>query len=308
LVQTLCSAISSGSELLIYRGQFPADLAVDENIPALQRQFGYPLKYGYSAVGRVSALGEKVDRAWEGKLVFAFNPHESHFVADPHALQPLPEGIDAQDAVFLPNMETAVNFIMDGRPLIGEKVIVIGQGIVGLLTTALLAKFPLGGLVSLDFFPKRREASLQMGADDSLDPDDELMQARLRQSFPEGADLVYELSGSPAGLNQAIASCGFEGRIVIGSWYGQKKASLDLGSRFHRSRIRLVSSQVSTLASELSGRWNKSRRFEIAWEMLRLIQPKRLISHSVSFIQASQAYQLLDEHPEQALQVILSYS
>jgi 2-desacetyl-2-hydroxyethyl bacteriochlorophyllide A dehydrogenase len=304
MVKTILSAISPGTEGLVYRGQFPDDLALDESLSALAGEFSYPLKYGYSTVGRVSALGEGVDAAWYGRLVFAFHPHESCFLTPVDELMRVPEGLSAEEAVFLPNMETAVNFVMDGTPLLGEQVAVFGQGIIGLLTAALLASFPLDCLVTLDRYPLRRQASLGLGVHASLDPGAANCQDEIHSLLPNGADLVYELSGSPAALDQAIAAAGFAGRVVIGSWYGKKRPSLDLGGRFHRSRVRLVSSQVSTLSPELTGRWDKLRRFAVAWEMLRRVQPSRWITHRFPLEEAAQAYQLLDQHPEQAIQVV----
>jgi len=307
LVRTLLSAISPGTELLLYRGEFPADLTLDENIASLQGKSSYPLKYGYSCVGEVIAAGPGVDPAWAGRLVFAFQPHASHFVSKLGALIPIPPGISPEQAAFLPNMETAVNFVMDGRPLLGEHVTVFGQGIVGLLTTALLARHPLASLVSLDRYLPRRQASLQAGATDSFDPQAGDLHPRLAALQPGGADLVYELSGSPAALDQAIQVCGYAGRVVVGSWYGQKRLSLDLGGRFHRSRIRLFSSQVSSLAPEFSGRWDKARRFSVAWEMIRQVQPSRWITQRFPLEQAGQVYQLLDQQPGEALQVLFTY-
>ncbi len=307
LVQTLYSAISPGTELLVYRGQFPDDLTVDAAIPSLAGEFRYPLRYGYSAVGRVIAMGSQVKPEWQGQLVFAFQPHTSHFLAAPQELLALPADIQPDEAVFLPNMETAVNLVMDGAPLVGERVAVFGQGIVGLLTAALLAQFPLASLVTLDCYAMRRAASMQVGASASLvaDAPDALEQLRLLQ--PAGADLVYEVSGSPAALDQAIAAAAYSGRVVVGSWYGKKRTTLDLGGRFHRSRIRLISSQVSSLAPELTGRWTKERRFELAWEMIRRLKPSRLITHRLPVSQAPAGYHLLDEKPEEALQVVFEY-
>ncbi len=308
LVQTLISAISPGTELLIYRGEFPADLLVDESIPSLQNEFRYPLRYGYASAGRVIATGAEADPAWKGRLVFAFHPHTSHFVSKPAELIPVPEGVSPEEAVFLPNMETAVNFIMDGAPLLGEHVAVFGQGIVGLLTTALLALHPLGSLVTLDRYPRRRQASLNSGASASCDPQASDLLPNLSTLQPEGADLTYELSGSPAALDQAIQVTGYAGRVVVGSWYGQKRVNLDLGGRFHRSRIRLVSSQVSSLAPEFRGRWTKERRFAVAWKMLQQLQPRRWITHRFALEEAEQAYHLLDITPGEAIQVLFTYT
>jgi len=307
LVATLLSAISPGTETLLYRGQFPQDIPVDENIEALAAQFSYPLKYGYSVVGEVTALGEGVDATWMGRRVFAFHPHESHFVSQPADLMPVPDALSAEQAVFLPNMETAVNLVMDGAPRMGENVVVFGQGIVGLLTTMLLSQFPLGKLITLDQHLLRRQTSRQIGAHASLEPDASHPRTQILVHLPEGADLTYELSGSPAALNQAIQVTGFAGRLVIGSWYGAKQVSLDLGGYFHRSRIRLISSQVSSLAPELSGRWSKARRFNLVWQFLGRIEPTRFITQQIPFRQAHRAYGLIDQKPGENIQVLLTY-
>lgn len=309
LVKTLLTAVSSGTEMLVYRHQVPSNLSLDSTIAALSGNFDYPLKYGYSAVGRVIELGQGVDRSWQDKLVFAFHPHESHFIAAPEDLLPLPENVTPEDAVFLANMETAVNFLMDGQPIIGEQVVVFGQGIVGLLTTALLAQFPLGKLITVDQYPLRRRVSQEIGASCCLEPAGlpEKIYPLLHSGDTHGTDLVFELSGNPEAFNQAIAITGFNGRIVLGSWYGQKTVNLELGGRFHRSRIRLISSQVSTLSPGLTGRWSKARRLEVVWRMLAGIKPSRLISHRFAVAQAPAAYQFLDNKPGEALQVVFTY-
>jgi threonine dehydrogenase-like Zn-dependent dehydrogenase len=177
---------------------------------------------------------------------------------------------------------------------------VFGQGVVGLLTTALLARIPLGSLITVDPDPVRRATSREFGAEQSLAPSE-------LQDLAEHADLTYELTGDPQALDQAISVTGFEGRVVLGSWYGTKQATLNLGGRFHRSRIRLLSSQVSTIASPLSGRWDKRRRLEFALQMVRAVEPTRLVTHRVPIERAAEAYALLDTHREHVLQVVLTY-
>jgi 2-desacetyl-2-hydroxyethyl bacteriochlorophyllide A dehydrogenase len=312
LVQTICSAISPGTEMLVYRGQWPENVPVDDTIPALSGGFSFPLKYGYSAVGRVIEIGSEVDSHWLGKQVFSFNPHESHFLAFPDHLISLPASIVPEVAALLPNAETAVSFLMDGRPLIGEQVAVFGQGVVGLLTTALLARFPLARLITLDKYALRRQRSLEFGAEASLDPAEPAVLDRIQQwvkaqRSSDGFDLTYELSGNPAALQQAISVTGYGGRVVVGSWYGAKRADLELGGRFHRGRIRLMSSQVSRIAPELTGLWTKSRRMGLALAMLQQLKPTNLITHRFSILQAAKAYDLLDRSPEEAIQVIFAY-
>lgn len=307
LVQTRLSAISAGTEMLIYRGEFPPGMALDASLPALQGEFRYPLTYGYACVGEVVEVGAEVEGTWRGRWVFAFQPHASHFVAAPETLLPLPEGLPLERACFLPNLETAINLVQDAAPLLGERVLLFGQGMVGLLTAALLARFPLAALVTVDRFPLRRQASLRLGASVALDPADPHFQAEVRPWLPAGADLTLELSGSPDALNDALALTGFSGRVVLGSWYGTKPMALQLGGEFHRRRIRLLASQVSTIAPELSGRWDKGRRFALAWDWLARLRPEEWISHRFPIEQAGAAYRLLDEQPEQALQVVLTY-
>ncbi len=308
LAQTLCSAISPGTEMLLYRGQMPTGMAADVTIEALADDLAYPLKYGYAAVARVIALGEGVPAVWQGRLVFAFQPHESHFVARPDQLWPLPPEITAETAVFVPNMETAVSFVMDAQPMIGEQVAVLGQGVVGLLTTALLAQFPLARLLAIDPYPLRREWARRLGAHLALPPDDPTLRAALQAESPyAGADLTLELSGNPQALNLAIALTGYNGRVLIGSWYGQKQAPLALGGHFHRSQMRLISSQVSHIAPQWRGRWEKARRLQIAWDMLAQVQPARLITHRFPLAEAASAYALLDREPETAVQLLFTY-
>ncbi|MCB0122793.1 MAG: oxidoreductase, partial [Caldilineaceae bacterium] len=117
----------------------------------------------------------------------------------------------------------------------------------------------------------------------------------------------YELTGNPAVLTDAINCTGYSGRVVIGSWYGQKRAAIDLGGHFHRNRIQLIGSQVSTIAPQLQGRWSKTRRFETAWHMLESLDYTQLITHRLPVNDAAQAYQLLDQQPADLLQVVLTY-
>lgn len=316
-VKTICSAISAGTEMLVYRGQLPSDISLDASLESLQRQVAYPLPYGYACVGRVEQTGADVDCSWQDRQVFSFQPHASHFIATPDQLIALPDDIEPEDAVFLANMETAVNLVLDGNPALGERVVVLGQGIVGLLLSSLLAQFPLAELYALDRIAERRNRAKQLGAHQVFDPGSDSQLGALKRALrlpvdlsvtpDSGADLIYEVSGVPEALNLAIESCGYAGRIVVGSWYGNKSAHVQLGGVAHRNRIKLISSQVSSIAPELSGRWDKARRFQAAWHMIRKVRPQQLISHRVPLDQAGSIYRLLDQAPEPVLQAIFSY-
>lgn len=300
LVQTAVSAISPGTEMLLYRDQMPANMTVDETIEALAGTISYPLKYGYAAVGQVIETGKNVATSWNDKTVFAFQPHQSHFITRPELVHQLPADMNPETAVFLPNMETAVSLVMDGQPVIGERVVVFGQGVVGLLTTKLLAQFPLAELITVDGYALRRTWSTRMGATTVLEPAEAVSVS--------GADLTYELSGNPAALNQAISATGYDGRVVVGSWYGNKQAALYLGEVYHRSHMRLISSQVSHLHPRWRGRWTKNRRLHTTWQMLRQHNPAQLITHRFAFEDAAAAYQLLDTDAETAVQPVLHYT
>jgi 2-desacetyl-2-hydroxyethyl bacteriochlorophyllide A dehydrogenase len=313
LVEAACSAISAGTEMLIYRGRYPRDVETDSVISGLRGGFKYPLAYGYASVGIVRETGSRVDGAWRDRSIFAFQPHTSHFTASPDSLLPIPDSVSPQTACFLPNMETAVNLVQDGAPILGERVLVLGQGVVGLLTVSLLREFPLEALVTVDPFDLRCQMSRlecqtatasQCVSLDSSAPD---FRPRASSALKQGADLTFELSGNPDALNDAIALTAFSGRIVVGSWYGEKQVDVKLGGRFHRSRIRLISSQVSSISPELGGRWDKNRRFDVAWQALKRIDPERWITHQFAIDDAADAYRLLDERPQQAIQVVFTY-
>ncbi|MEM8859889.1 MAG: zinc-binding alcohol dehydrogenase, partial [Chloroflexota bacterium] len=275
---------------------------VDASIDALSDQSNlFPIRYGYAAVGTVIDCGENVDPSWLNQTVFAFNPHESHFCAQPEQLLVVPEETSAEDAAFLPNMETAVSFVQDSRPILGETVVVLGLGIVGQLTLALLSQMALGNLIGVDGLEQRRELALQNGATAVYGPDDPALAAL-------DADLILELSGNPHALNTALLAAGYNGRILIGSWYGKKQAPIDLGGDFHRSNIQMIASQVSRLHPSLTGRWTKSRRMDVAWQMIRQLRPsERYITHQPNVLQAQAIYEMLDKRPEEALQVLFKY-
>ncbi|MFC7154400.1 zinc-binding dehydrogenase [Halomarina halobia] len=305
LVETELTAISSGTELLVYRGEAERALDADDTIDALSGTLEYPLRYGYAAVGRVVETGEAV-AGWDGERVFAFNPHESHFLASPEAVVRVPDGVGAERAAFLANAEAAVNFVMDGRPTVGERVCVFGQGVVGLLTAGLLAEFPLSELVTVEPSDRRRDLSTAVGATRTFDDGEAVREAFSEEDW-DGADLTYELSGDPPALDAAIDATGYAGRVVIGSWYGTKPVELTLDGRFHRSHVRLRSSQVSRVDPEHAGRWDKARRLDAAWERLDALEPERFVTHRVPVGRADEAYRLLDADPGAAVQVVLTY-
>jgi 2-desacetyl-2-hydroxyethyl bacteriochlorophyllide A dehydrogenase len=299
LVATEVSAISAGTELLLYRGELAAGTKLDERLPALEGELRYPVSYGYAAVGVVAEAGARVQGDWRGRRVLAFHPHRGHFVTRPAEVRLVPPDVSAEAASLLPTIETAVNLLLDAKPLVGERVLVVGQGVVGLVLTALLARFPLESLVTVDPLERRRRLSERLGAVRSFPPEN---------LGERDFDLTFEVSGSPDALNGAIAATGVEGRVIVGSWYGDKRSEIDLGTHFHRGRLKLVSSQVSRLAPELLARWDRGRRMDVALEALTALPAADLVSHRIPISRAAEAYELLDRERESCLQVLLTYT
>ncbi len=306
-VETQYSAISAGTEGLLYRGEAPARLETDGPVETLVEDLSYPVRYGYAAVGTVVETGEEVNDRWLDEQVFAYNPHETTFVAAPESLLVVPAAVSIRRAPLLANAETAVNFLLDGQPALGERVAVFGQGVVGLLTTGLLAELALECLVVVDPIERRRELALEFGADVAVDPTSGDLTELFEQHTPGRPDLTYELSGNPAALDDAMSITGYDGRLVVGSWYGPKPAELRFGGRFHRHRLDIESSQVSTIAPRHEGRWSRDRRHEQAWNWLEALPVERLITHEIPFEHAPDAYALLEDEPAQAVQVLLTY-
>lgn len=321
LVDTRVSAISAGTELLVYRDQTPDGLPADETLDALDGDLSYPLQYGYAASGVVSEVGADVDPDWVGRSVFSFVPHQTSFRTTPDSVVALPPGTTPAVGSLLPSVETATNIVLDAAPRLGERVVVFGAGVIGLCVTRLLAAFPLESLVVVDPVERRRALAASFGADRTTTPaalgddadaglggPDAALDAAGSDARLRDADLAVELSGQPSALDDALGVVGYDARIVVGSWYGTKREPIGLGGRFHRDRIDIVSSQVSTISPELRGRWDRDRRMDAALERLDRVPADELITHRIPFERAAEAYELLDSAADDTVQVILEYS
>jgi threonine dehydrogenase-like Zn-dependent dehydrogenase len=294
LVRSRLIGISHGTEMLVYRGQMPQGLEADASLPALAGALEYPLKYGYINTGETES----------GRRVFAFYPHQDLFFADPGQLIELPAQLDFPDAVFLANMETALGIVHDANPRFGECVLLVGQGVVGLLTAEILMRGGVGKVITVEKYPERRRASEAIGCV-ALGPGAELREQVLEHTDGRGADVAINVSASAEGLQLAIDNLAFEAAVVEASWYGSRPVTLDLGRAFHRKRLKLRSTQVSRIDPALSGRWDKSRRLQTVLELLQQIRPSRYITHRFALDRAQKAYQLLENHPEQCVQIVL---
>jgi 2-desacetyl-2-hydroxyethyl bacteriochlorophyllide A dehydrogenase len=300
LVATEWSGISSGTELLAYRGEVDPDLPLDETLGALAGTFAYPFRYGYSAVGRVVRPAAPFQ---EGQLVFAFHPHQDRFVADAREVVPV-DDLDPRAATLYPMVETALQVSLDAAPRLGETAVVVGLGAVGILVAALLART---GAVVLGSEPEpaRRAAAGAFGVR-ALDPDD-VSEAVAAETSGRGTDLVVEASGNPGALASSLGLLAHEGTAVVCSWYGTKPVSLPLGAEFHRRRLALRSTQVSTLPAALTARWDRRRRAELAWRLARGLPLSVLATHAFPFEQAAEAYACADRKDGGLMHAALRY-
>jgi 2-desacetyl-2-hydroxyethyl bacteriochlorophyllide A dehydrogenase len=304
-IRALASGVSQGTEMLVYRGQVPPDLGLD--LPTLRGSFAFPIKYGYASVGRVVQMGREVTRVREGDLVFVHHPHQTEYVVSSSLPLPLPPDLPAESGTFFANAETAFNVVLDAHPHLGERVVVFGQGVVGLLITQLLRRAGAGLIIAVEPAEQRRALAGAVGADVSLAPDSTLSDAVREMTGGLGVDLAIEASGNPAALRAALESVAREGTVVVCSWYGTKPVDVPLGGPFHRGRLRLVSSQVGSLSPVLQPRWTMRRRAETVRALLPQLQLSPLISHRIPFAQAADAYDRIDRNGETTVQVVLTY-
>jgi 2-desacetyl-2-hydroxyethyl bacteriochlorophyllide A dehydrogenase len=305
-VEAIASAISHGSEMLVFRGQVPDGLELD--LPTLRGSFGFPIKYGYASVGRVVEAGPDVQRLSVGDAVFALHPHQSSYVVPATLPVRLPDELDPVDGVFLANVETASTVVLDAAPRLGERVAVYGQGVVGLLITQLLRRTGVSQIIVVDPLARRRELACQVGADVALPATDDVAASIREITDGAGVDLVIEASGNAAALNGALEAVVFGGTIVVCSWYGTKPVQLMLGGAFHRRRLRIISSQVGTIDNALQPRWTYARRTAMVLDLLPRLELASLISHRVPLERAAEAFALVDQHPDQVTQVVLTYA
>ena len=257
MVTTLASGISRGTEALVSAGRVPPSQYQAMRAPLMAGQFPFPVKYGYSAVG-----------VCHGQRVFVLHPHQTRFVAPAAMCIPVPDAVPTHRAVLAANMETALNVLWDAAPLAGERMLVIGAGVVGLLVAALLARIPATCVTVADINPARRDIATALGARFCA-PED----------APNEQDLVIHASGSEAGLCCALACAADEARIIEASWFGDRTPSLPLGEAFHHRRLRLIASQVGRIAPAMRGRRSHADRLGLALSLLtdplfdRLLEP-----------------------------------
>lgn len=253
LVETRWSAISRGTEALVAMGRVPTSQASAMRCPFQQGSFPFPVKYGYCSVGAVSAG----PAALQGRDVFCLHPHQTRYVVPASAVHVLPDGLPPERAVLAANMETALNVVWDAALLPGERIVVMGAGVVGCLIARIAARLPGAEVTLVDTDPGKAAIARKLG-----------LPFRTSTDELEPADCVINASGSGAALRAGLAIAGIEARIVEASWHGDGSVALPLGEAFHSRRLRLLSSQVGTIAPAMRPRFDHRRRLAKALELL----------------------------------------
>ena len=253
LVETVYSAVSRGTEALVCAGRVPRSQYRRMRCPNQEGAFPFPVKYGYAAVGRVLQGPEPL----VGRLVFVHHPHQTRLLVPAEELHPLPEGLPPERAVLAAAMETALNGLWDAAPRLGDRILVIGAGLVGMLAAWLASRMPGTEtlLVDVDLDRRRIAEALEIPF-------------ALPEEIHLEADLLLHASGAPEALARALGWAGFEARIVELSWYGDALVPLPLGEDFHSLRLTIASSQVSHVAAAQRPRWDRRRRMGKALELL----------------------------------------
>lgn len=285
-VRTRYSAISRGTESLVFRGEVPESEYQRMRAPFQEGEFPGPVKYGYANVGVV----EEGPSALQGKEVFCLYPHQTHYRVPSSALVPLPADVRPELAVLAANMETAVNGLWDAAPAIGDRIAIVGCGVVGALVAYLASRIPGTAVQVVDVDPGRDALVRRLGGDFAT-PD----KARA------GNDLVIHTSGTPAGLVTALELAGREARIVEMSWFGNREVSLPLGEAFHSQRLSIGSSQVGTVSPGHAPRWSHRDRLSLAVSLLNDTVLDCLIDDESRFEELPEVMRRLSEHPDGAL-------
>lgn len=289
-VRTLFSGVSRGTERLVFEGRVPEAEYQRMRAPRQRGDFPFPVLYGYAAVGRVE------DGPLAGETVFCLNPHEDRFDAPSDWLVPLPVPLPPRRAVLAANMETALNALWDSGAGPGDRILVVGGGVVGGLVAALCARLPGADVTLADPLPSRAALAQKLGC---------AWQAN--GAGLSDFDLVFHTSAHESGLATAIAAAGFEAKIVELSWYGTGSVQAPLGGAFHAQRLTLQSSQVGSVSASRRARWTHRRRMEKALDLLADPVFDAFLTHDVPFAEAERLLPPILAREADALMPVLIY-
>ena len=294
-IVTAWSAISRGTERLVFEGRVPPSEKDRMRAPFQEGAFSFPIKYGYCAVGWVDDGPDE----WMGKTVFCLHPHQDRFVAPLEFLHVIPDTVPPRRAALAANMETALNGIWDSGVGAGDRIVIVGAGVVGLLIAALAARLPGAEVTVIDAEPSRASVAEAFGA--------RFVPAGAFDARQHAADVVFHASASQEGLAQALECAALEATVVEMSWFGDKTIAAPLGRGFHANRLRLISSQVGQVAPSRRPRWSFARRLDKAITLLADDRLDALITEEIAFEDLPQALPRIFETGAPGLATLVRY-
>lgn len=293
-VKMLYSGISHGTEMNVYSGRNPT---------------AFPRRSGYSAVGEIVEVGSEFTKASTGDRIFHYASHTTEFIiSKDQPVYPLPEELEPKCGIFTALAGVAYNGVLESRIALGETAVVFGLGVVGLCVSFLIRRAGAFKVISVDPIAIRREAARRMGADAVLAPGEGDISEQTK-ALNDGrlADVIIETSGAIPALNDALKVIQNQSTIVPLSWYSSDAAGLNLTGDFHMKRVNIQVAQGDSVPLYLSSRWTYERRVQSTLNLLPEMPLKSLITHTVPFREAQDAYERVYDHPEQCIQVVLAY-
>jgi NADPH:quinone reductase-like Zn-dependent oxidoreductase len=292
LVRAGVSAISRGTESLVFQGRVPASEYQTMRCPFQEGDFPAPVKYGYASMGTVQ-VGPATLR---GQRVFCLYPHQDSYVVPADAVVRVPENVPDERAALAANMETALNAMWDAGPRLGDRIAIVGSGVVGCFIASLASKIPGTRVELIDIDPRRQRIAAALGCGFAA---------------PEAAlgdcDIVFHTSASDAGLATALRLAGFEAKLIELSWYGDKRVTAPLGEAFHQRRLQLIASQVGAVAPARRARRSHRERLALALSLLADPVYDRLITGHCTLDDLPQRMAQLAAAPDGALAEIVRY-
>ena len=292
-VRTLFSALSRGTESLVFAGKVPEAEYTRMRAPFMGGDFPFPVKYGYASVGLVQAgPAELLNR-----FVFSLSPHQDYFNLTADAVMAIPEGVPPERAVLAANMETALNAVWDAAPGPGDRIAVVGGGVLGCLVAFLCGHLPGAEVTLVDINPERAALARQLG-----------VQFATETTAPLDCDLVFHTSASAAGLTTALRLAGEEATVLELSWYGTQLVGAPLGGAFHSKQLRLQSSQVGHVSATRRPRYSYRRRLGVALELLKDARLDALLAPAIAFADLPKQLPQILGQPSGILCQLIDYS
>jgi len=322
-IETIYSGISHGTEMNVYKGIAPffrrkrdpqTKLFVDAQT---QEKWSYPIRssdsgvwyMGYSNVGRIIEIGNKVSTVKLGDIVYSSAPHQSHVIKNARQVVKLPDSIKPIHGVFFTNLITVFNAILDSNIKLGDSVAISGLGVLGQLAMQMAKMSGAHKVFGIDLFEKRLQTAICNGVDKVYNPlncKDIAYEIR-KETNNIGADVVMEISGNQKALNEAIRIAAPDSQVTAVGWYQGQCTALNLSEEFHHNRIKVRCSQTGEIDPAISNTWDKARRQNICMELLQQLKLDNLITHEFALQDAQKAYEKIEKNPSDIIQAVFKY-